>query len=137
MFPKPGDRPGALDDATVERVIRVFTEQLELLGVNQEQLDRWRTGPLTTAQRQEVERLGRQVTRNHEVAVAILTLAEELSTTTIDAILTKSLCRTPLGYPDCRPSVPAARPPASDLRGSSYDGPHLPTALVYPPSSGR
>lgn len=37
-----------------------------------------------------MERLGAQVTRNREVATAILALAEELSAITIDAILRKS-----------------------------------------------
>ena len=83
-------RPGSLDDATVERVFRVFTEEIDLLAVYQEQLDRWQAGPLTVAQRREVERLGGQVARNRNVAAAILALAEDLKATTIDAILAKS-----------------------------------------------
>jgi hypothetical protein len=83
-------RPGSLDDATVERVTRVFTEEVDLLAVYQEQLDRWQAGPLTVAQRREVERLGGQVARNRNVAAAILALAEDLKATTIDAILAKS-----------------------------------------------
>jgi hypothetical protein len=83
-------RPGSLDEATIGRVARVFTEEIELLEVNQEQLDRWHTGALTAAQRGEVERLSRQVVRNREVAVAILALAEELKTTIIEAILARS-----------------------------------------------
>ena len=47
-------RPGSLDNATVERVVRVFTEEVELLAVYSEQLDRWRSGSLTVAQRLEV-----------------------------------------------------------------------------------
>ena len=80
-------RPGSLDDATVERVIRVFTEEIDLLAVYQEQLDRWQAGPL---QRREVERLHGQVARNRNVAAAILALAENLKATTVDAILAKS-----------------------------------------------
>ena len=83
-------RPGSLDGATVERVVRVFTKEEELLGVNQEQLNRWRKEPLTAAQRSEVERLGTQVARNRDVAAAILALAHDLKATTIDAILAKS-----------------------------------------------
>jgi hypothetical protein len=105
-------RPGPLDDVTVERVVRVFTEQVDLLGVNQEQLDRWRTGPLTAAQRREVERLGRQVARNREVAAAILALAEELKATTIDAILAKSDIELGLDLLAGRaPLSPEGRPP--------------------------
>jgi hypothetical protein len=83
-------KPGSLDTATVERVVRVFTEEVDLLGVNQEQLDRWRMEPLTAAQGQEVERLRQQVARNREVATAILALTEELKSMTIEAILGKS-----------------------------------------------
>jgi hypothetical protein len=68
----------------------VFTEEAEFLVIYQEQLDRWRAEPLTIGQRREVDRLGRQVARNRDVAAAILALAEELKATTIDAILAKS-----------------------------------------------
>jgi hypothetical protein len=83
------DRSSLDDDATVERVVQVFTEEVELLAVYDEQLGRWRSGPMTVAQRREVERLSGQLARNRDVDVAILTLAENL-TATIDAILAKS-----------------------------------------------
>lgn len=83
-------RPGSLDDAIVERVVRVYTEEVDLLAVFHEQLDRWCSGTLTVAQRQEVERLRGQLARNRQVDAAILTLAEDLKATTIDAILAKS-----------------------------------------------
>jgi hypothetical protein len=82
-------RPGSLDDATVARVVRVFTEEMEFLDIYDEQLARWRRGTLTPAQRREVERLRGQVARNQKVASAILELAEELKAVTIDAILAK------------------------------------------------
>jgi hypothetical protein len=74
----------------VERVVRVFTEEVDLLAVYDEQLGRWRSGPMTGAQRREVERLSGQLARNRDVDAAILTLAENLKATTIDAILAKS-----------------------------------------------
>jgi hypothetical protein len=83
-------RPRALDDATVQRVIRVFTEEVEFLDIYDEQLARWRAGPLTPAQCREMERLDAQVARHREVATAIVVLAEELSAITIDVILGKS-----------------------------------------------
>ena len=82
-------RPGSLDDATVERVVRVFTEEVAFLDIYEQQLDRWRTGPLTASQLPEVQRLGGQVARNREVATAILAFAEGLTTMTIEAILQK------------------------------------------------
>jgi hypothetical protein len=83
-------RPGSLDNATVERVVRVFTEEVELLAVHGEQLDRWRSGSLTVAQRLEVERLSGQLARNRDVDAAVLSLAEQLKAITIDAMLAKS-----------------------------------------------
>src|ERR1700730_13903402 len=77
-------RPGSLDNATVERVVRVFTEEVELLAVYSEQLDRWRSGALTVAQRREVERLREQLARTRDVDAAVLSLAEQLRVTTID-----------------------------------------------------
>jgi hypothetical protein len=65
-------KPGSLDDATVERVVQVFTEEAEFLVIYQEQLDRWRAEPLTIAQRREVDRLSGQVARNRDLAAAIL-----------------------------------------------------------------
>jgi hypothetical protein len=82
-------RPGSLDDATVERVVRVFTEEVAFLDIYEQQLDRWRTGPLTASQLPEVQRLGGQVARNREVATAILAFAEGLTTMTSEAILQK------------------------------------------------
>jgi hypothetical protein len=70
--------PGSLDDAIVIRVVRVFTEEMELLDHYDGQLACWRKGALTPAQRREVERLGGQVARNREVASAILELGENL-----------------------------------------------------------
>jgi len=83
-------RPGSLDDATVERVVRVYTEEVKLLAVYYDQLDQWRSGALTVAQRLEVERLSGQLAHNRDVDAAILTLAQNLKATTIDAILSKS-----------------------------------------------
>jgi len=83
-------RHGSLDNATVERIVRLYTEEVELLAVYGEQLDRWRSGSLTVAQRLEVERLRGQLALNCDVDAAILSLAEPLKATTIDAILAKS-----------------------------------------------
>jgi len=51
------ERPYALDDHIVGRVIKVFTEQSNDLWLYEEQLARWKKDDLTTTQRQEVERL--------------------------------------------------------------------------------
>jgi hypothetical protein len=50
-------KPYVLDDATVARVISVFTRQQKDFWLFEEQLRRWQSGSLTAEQREEVERL--------------------------------------------------------------------------------
>jgi hypothetical protein len=83
-------KPFVLDDYTVGRVIEVFTTQQGDLWLFDEQLRRWERGPLTNAQRQEVERLAGQMLQLHEVISAILRLAEQLQERTIEKVLAKS-----------------------------------------------
>ncbi len=84
------ERPHVLDDYTVGRVIKVFTEQSNDLWLYEEQLARWKKDDLTATQRQEVERLDGQLARLREVIAAILALAGELKGGTIESILAKS-----------------------------------------------
>ncbi len=83
-------KPFVLDNDTVGRVIDVFTTQQGDLWLFDEQLRRWERGKLTTAQRQEVERLASQMLQLHEVITAILRLADELKERTIEKVLAKS-----------------------------------------------
>jgi hypothetical protein len=83
-------RPYVLDDATVARVLQVYSDQAGDFRLYQEQLARWGRGTLTPAQRQEVTRLGEQLDRLRVVNAAILTLAEELQAGTIERVLAKS-----------------------------------------------
>jgi hypothetical protein len=80
-------KPHVLDDATVARTRRVFTEQQDDLWLYEEQLARWKRLDLTAGQRREVERLAGQLARVREVVAAILALADELAPRTIDRIL--------------------------------------------------
>ena len=84
------DRPHVLDDSTVGRVIEVFTKESEALWLYEEQLRRWQAIDLTATQRQEVERLGGQLSTLREVIASILALAEELKGGTIERVLAKS-----------------------------------------------
>jgi len=84
------DRPYVLDDATVERSIKLHTEQRDFLGVFAEQLARWRHERPTDAQRRELDRLEGQLERLRAVLSAILKLAEELQQGTIERVLAKS-----------------------------------------------
>ena len=83
-------RPYVLDDATVARVLQVYTDQADDFRLYQEQLARWGRDSLTATQRQEVTRLGEQLARLRIVNAAILTLAQELRAGTIERLLAKS-----------------------------------------------
>jgi hypothetical protein len=82
-------KPYALDDATVSRIIRCYTESATYIPLYREQLTRWERTELTTEQRREVDRLKPQVDDLADVLDAILSLAHELKQNTIDAILRK------------------------------------------------
>jgi hypothetical protein len=84
------ERPHVLDDYTVSRVAKVFTEQSNDLWLYEEQLARWKKDELTATQRREVERLDEQLTRLREAIASILSLAEELKSGTIESVLAKS-----------------------------------------------
>ena len=83
-------KPHVLDDATVERVIAVFTTQRNDLWLFAEQLRRWAAEPLTATQRREVDRLVRQLEQLHQVITGILALADELKGGTIEQVLATS-----------------------------------------------
>lgn len=89
---KAKDRPHVLDDYTIQRIIRVFTEQAEFIPVYEKQLQRWhkKVEKLTPAQRQEIERLQKQITPWRKVVTDILTLAKDLEKGTIDKVMSKS-----------------------------------------------
>jgi signal transduction histidine kinase len=84
------DRPYVLDDATVERSLKLHAEQRDFLGVFAEQLARWRNEQPTDAQRRELDRLEGQLERLRKVLNAILELAEELKQGTIERVLAKN-----------------------------------------------
>lgn len=83
-------QPHVLDDYTVDRVIKVYTDQAGDVGLYAEQLSRWNRLNLTPSQRQEVARLSGQIPRIRERISAILTLAAELKGGTIETVSCKS-----------------------------------------------
>lgn len=84
------DHPHVLDDATVERSIKLHTEQRDFLGVFAEQLARWRHKRPTSTQSRELDRLEGQLERLRAVLNDIFELAEELKQGTIERVLAKS-----------------------------------------------
>ncbi len=83
-------QPHVLDDYTVGRVIKVYTDQAGDVGLYAEQLSRWSGLNLTPSQRREVVRLSEQIPRIRERISAILALADELKGGTIETVLGKS-----------------------------------------------
>jgi hypothetical protein len=83
-------KPHVLDDYTVDRFIKVYTDQAGDLRLYEEQLCRWKKLELDRVQRREVERLAAQVPTIRERIKAILALAEELKKGTIETVLSKS-----------------------------------------------
>lgn len=84
------DKPHVLDDATVDRLMAVYTEAQAYDEVYEEQLSRWRHGHLTASQQQEVERLTGRLAQLRKLHEDILTLATELKKGTINRILEMS-----------------------------------------------
>lgn len=91
-------RPSMLDDATLDRVERVWGDTEADHWVFVEQVARWKRAPLTPAQREVVERLEGQVTDLGELLSAILALAKELRPGTIDRVMEKSDIELGLEY---------------------------------------
>jgi hypothetical protein len=83
-------QPHVLDDYTVGRVIKVYTEQADDVRLYAEQLSRWSGLNLAPSQRREVDRLSEQIPRIRERISAILALAAELKGGTIETVLGKS-----------------------------------------------
>ena len=91
-------QPYILDDNTVNRTIQVYTDQKDDLWVFDEQLNKWKAGRLTSAQRAEVERLQGQIQKLYEMNTTILFLAEELKEVTIERLLEKDDAEVGLEY---------------------------------------
>lgn len=70
--------PHVLDDAPYDRAARQYRERAYWLNVYDEQFRRWQALPLTPEQRQEVERLVREVGATRPAVRQVLELVEEL-----------------------------------------------------------
>ena len=80
-------RPHALDDATVDRIDQVHTEQLEFVDIYARQIGRWRTERPSVDQMRELDRMEEQNRRLRAVTVDVLALARELRKGTIERVL--------------------------------------------------
>ena len=57
---KAKDRPHVLDDATIDRVEQVHTEQMEFVDIYTQQIGRWRREKLSASQARELDRMEKQ-----------------------------------------------------------------------------
>jgi hypothetical protein len=80
-------RPHVLDDATIDRIERVHTEQLEFVDIYDRQISRWRIEKPTADQIRELDRMEAQNRQLRDVTMEVLALAGELRKGTIDRIM--------------------------------------------------
>lgn len=74
------NKPHVLDDYIVQRIIQVYTEQLEFVPIYKKQLEKWQEETLLTAEQQsEIKRLQKQVEQWKQVVTDILDLASKLN----------------------------------------------------------
>ena len=84
-----GRKSPVLDDALVERMIRVYTEQQEDLSIFSEQLSRWENEKPSEPQQSEIKRLRRQLDCWKVAVEELLDLAREYQEFTIEKVLAR------------------------------------------------
>ncbi len=80
-------RPHVLDDATIDRVDRVYGEQLEFVDIYTQQIRRWRSESPSADHIGELDRMEKQNQELRAVTAEVLALARELRKGTIDRIM--------------------------------------------------
>ncbi len=80
-------KPHVLDDVTMQRILKLYTEQLEDHWLFTEQFKKWLSEGITPQEQQEVERLNQQSNKLEQTNKQILELARSFEHATIDKIL--------------------------------------------------
>jgi len=83
------EKPHVLDDDTVDRILKVFGEQNDMLWVWEEQLSRWTKEASNANQRDEIERLKKQLQELVNTDKSIVSIAEYIKENTIEKVLAK------------------------------------------------
>jgi len=81
------DKPHVLDDATLKRMITLYTDQLEDQQLFLNQMERWKQEKLSDAELTEVNRLISQSGKLKEINEKILKLSRSIEHATIDKII--------------------------------------------------
>ena len=84
------DRPHVLDDATIDRVERVHSEQLEYIDIYDQQISRWRTEKPSADRTRKLDQMEEQNQQLRAVTMEVLALAGELRKGSIDRIMEMS-----------------------------------------------
>ena len=80
-------QPHVLDDATIDRVEQVHTEQMEFIDIYAQQIDRWRSEKPSASQARELDRMKQQNQELLAITANVLALAGELRKGTIERVL--------------------------------------------------
>ena len=83
-------KPHVLDDAIVDRAIKLYEDQLSFIPLHEQQLNWWLSENITDAQRYQVEDLLAKLPSLREKTEELLALLAELRQGTIDRILEMS-----------------------------------------------
>ncbi len=81
------EKPHIMDDATLQRVVELYTNQLEDHRLFEEQFTRWLQQNLTSEQTREIERLQVQATALKACNEQILEITENIRGSTIDSVM--------------------------------------------------
>ncbi len=84
------DRPAALDSATIENVVRVYSEQATFVDLYLQQLERWKGDATTELLRGEVYRLEGVARHLSRTVDEILSVASTLAEACIDRVMEKN-----------------------------------------------
>ena len=84
---KAKDRPHVLDDATVNRVEQVHTEQMDYVEIYTQQISRWRNENPSADQVRELDRMDNQNRQLRALTADVLALASELRKGAIERVL--------------------------------------------------
>ena len=81
------DKPHVLDDDTVNRIIKLYSEQLDDHWIFETQFARWKEDGLPEIEEKEVDRLIQQLEKLKMRGEKILNLARSIEHNTIDKII--------------------------------------------------
>jgi hypothetical protein len=84
---KARDRPHVLDDATIDRIEQVHTEQMEFIDIYTRQISRWRTEKPSISQARALDQMEKQNQQLRIVTTDVLALAGALRKGTIERVL--------------------------------------------------